>query len=92
MEVNRIYTWISVYCSDVEPELRCPSRQVRCPDYWLALISKMSTGGDTDKITRLMDPEIMQYRRNIEKNVKYGEYHVKHHPYTTSRRTDNCIY
>ena len=27
----------------------------------------MSTGGDTDKITRLMDPEIMQYRRNMEK-------------------------
>ena len=25
----------------------------------LALISKVSTGGDTDKITRLMDPEIM---------------------------------
>lgn len=23
--------------------------------------------GDTDKITRLMDPEIMQYRRNMEK-------------------------
>ena len=58
----------------------------------LALISKMSTGGDMDKITRLVDPEIMQYRRNIEKNVKYGEYHVKHHSYTTSRRTDNCIY
>lgn len=45
-----------------------------------------------DKITRLVDPEIMQYRRNIEKNVKYGEYHVKHHPYTTSRRPNNCIY
>ena len=58
----------------------------------LTLIVKMSTGGDTDKITRLKDSEIMQYRRNIEKNVKYGEYHVKHHAYTTSRRTDNCIY
>lgn len=31
-------------------------------------------------------------RRNIEKNVKYGEYHVKHHPYATSRRIDNGIY
>ena len=27
---------------------------------------------------------------NGKENVKYGEYHVKHHPYTTSRRTDNC--
>ena len=58
----------------------------------LALISKMSTGGDMDKITRLVDPEIMQYRRNIEENVKYGEYHVTHHPHTTSRRIDNGIY
>ncbi len=37
------------------------------PGLLFALIAKMSTGGDTDKITRLMDPEIMQYRRSMEK-------------------------
>lgn len=31
-------------------------------------------------------------QKKYGENVKYGEYHVKHHPYTTSRRTDNCIY
>jgi hypothetical protein len=42
----------------------------------LALISKMSTGGDADKIIRLKNPEIVQCRRNIEKNVDSGKYHA----------------
>ena len=39
-----------------------------------------------------LDISLMYGRDGIngKENVKYGEYHVKHHPYTTSRRTDNC--
>ena len=37
-------------------------------------------------------PDVWKGWYNGKENVKYGEYHVKHRPYTTSRRTDNCIY
>ena len=37
-------------------------------------------------------PDVWKGWYNGKENVKYGEYHVKHYPYTTSRRTDNCIH